>query len=406
MALGHGSKITTDGLSLVIDPGNVKCVGPNGVNSLGYSPFKDLVGNRAFTITNNMYVTGKTYYTCVGNQYPEGNQTYPGRDGITPGIGDVSSSKIYECSRDLNYFVWDDDTETWVSNSYFNGERHDGHCYDTYDGAPAQHATFQADYTNIKYNFPNATHIIIGSHAAENNDNDSTTLSMLQELGLPDSHIGVGRPEYILIGKPNKKGTQAYIRENISSGTGLMNIGLPIGKGLGFEFNGSSDYIDLGSDVVISPDNQGWTAEFWFNSDSASTLQHFNSAENDEFNANWLALYNSKLAVWNRSPGYWRYGDTVIQSNTWYQAVFVCDAGGTNMRFYINGEAEGGDHVGNSWNASYSSLETRYIGRYEFTGSYSRYWDGEMGVVRMYNRALTSDEVKQNFNALRGRYGI
>ena len=327
MALGHGSKITTDGLSLVIDPGNVKCVGPNGVNSLGYSPFKDLVGNRAFTITNNMYVTGKTYYTCVGNQYPESSQTYPGRDGITPGIGDVSSSKIYECSRDLNYFVWDDDTETWVSNSYFNGERHDGHCYDTYDGAPAQHATFQADYKNIKYNFPNATHIIIGSHAAENNDNDSTTLSMLQELGLPDSHIGVGRPEYILIGKPNKKGTQAYIRENISSGTGLMNIGLPIGKGLGFEFNGSSDYIDLGSDVVISPDNQGWTAEFWFNSDSASTLQHFNSAENDEFNANWLALYNSKLAVWNRSPGYWRYGDTVIQSNTWYQAVFVCDAG-------------------------------------------------------------------------------
>jgi hypothetical protein len=406
MSLGHGSKITTNGLSLVIDPGNVKCVGPNGVNSPGYSPFKDLVGNRSFTITNNMYVTGKTYYTCIGLTYPESSQTYPNRQGITPGINNTSAGKLYSNSRDMGYYVWDDDTETWVSDSYFNGERTNGHCYDTYDGAPSQHAKFQADYRNITATFPNATHIIIGSHAAENNDNDAETLKILKSLGLPDSHIGVGRPEYILIGKPNKKGTQAYLRENVNSAVGLMNIGLPIGKGLGFEFNGSSDYLDLGSDIVISPDNQGWTAEFWFNSDSASTLQHFNSAENDEFNANWLALYNSKLAVWNRNPGYWRYGDTVIQSNTWYQGVFVCDAGGTNMRFYINGKREGGDHVNNAWTASYSSLETRYIGRYEYNGGYSRYWNGEIGVVRMYNRALTDNEVAHNFAATRGRYGI
>lgn len=164
-----------------------------------------------------------------------------------------------------------------------------------------------------------------------------------------------------------------------------------------FDLDGSNDYIDLKEDRIISPDNQGWTAEYWFNSDSASTLQHFNSAENDEFNANWLALYNSKLAVWNRSPGYWKYGDTIIQSNTWYQAVFVCDAGGTNMRYYINGVREGGNHVGNSWNATYSSLETRYIGRYEYNNSYSRYFNGKMSKIRMYDRALSDSEVSQNY---------
>jgi hypothetical protein len=171
-------------------------------------------------------------------------------------------------------------------------------------------------------------------------------------------------------------------------------------------FDGTDDYIDLGSDISVSPDNQGWTTEYWFNTNSAGTLQHFNSAENDEFNANWLAIYNSKLAVWNRSPGYWKYGDTIIQSNTWYQAVFICDAGGTNMRFYINGEAEGGTHVGNEWTASYSSLDVRYIGRYEYNGGYSRYFNGEIASVRIYDRALTGAEVLQNFNATRSRFGI
>jgi hypothetical protein len=31
---------------------------------------------------------------------------------------------------------------------------------------------------------------------------------------------------------------------------------------------------------------------------------------------------------------------------------------------------------------------------------------GEMSICRVYNRVLTAEEISQNFNALRGRYGI
>ena len=31
---------------------------------------------------------------------------------------------------------------------------------------------------------------------------------------------------------------------------------------------------------------------------------------------------------------------------------------------------------------------------------------GNMSVLRIYNRSLTQEEVQQNFNALRGRYGV
>ena len=50
---------------------------------------------------------------------------------------------------------------------------------------------------------------------------------------------------------------------------------------------------------MISPNNKGWTAEYVFNTNDASALQHFNSAEADDFNANWLAILSNKLAIWN-----------------------------------------------------------------------------------------------------------
>jgi hypothetical protein len=36
----------------------------------------------------------------------------------------------------------------------------------------------------------------------------------------------------------------------------------------------------------------------------------------------------------------------------------------------------------------------------------AEYWDGNISNVQIYNRALTAQEIKQNFEALRGRFGI
>jgi hypothetical protein len=35
-----------------------------------------------------------------------------------------------------------------------------------------------------------------------------------------------------------------------------------------------------------------------------------------------------------------------------------------------------------------------------------RYWNGDIAFVMIYNRVLTQQEINQNFNAVRGRYGI
>ena len=170
-------------------------------------------------------------------------------------------------------------------------------------------------------------------------------------------------------------------------------------------FDGTDDYVDLESDITISPNNQGWTAEYVFKTDSASTLQHFNSAEADDFNANWLALLSSKLAVWDHGQSTWRYGSTQFSSGTWYHIAFVQESG-TSMQFYVNGVAEGGDHTSFSWSSNYSALKTRYIGRYEYNGGYGRYFNGRIPIAKMYNRPLSATEVEQNFKAYKNRFDI
>jgi hypothetical protein len=44
--------------------------------------------------------------------------------------------------------------------------------------------------------------------------------------------------------------------------------------------------------------------------------------------------------------------------------------------------------------------------RISFTGAGAGSWNGYVGVFMIYRRALTLAEIQQNFNALRGRYGL
>jgi hypothetical protein len=217
------------------------------------------------------------------------------------------------------------------------------------------------------------------------------------------------RVEYRSYGTPFVNGTRSSTQSllNMKGTQPIVNVSdVSFNSSGQMLFDGTSDFLDLTQDVLISDTNQGWTAEYVFKTNSAETLQHFNSAEADDFNANWLALYNSNLAVWNVDPGYWKYGDTVFSSNRYYHVAFVCDPGGTNYRFYVNGIREGGDHVGNSWGASYSRFVSRYIGRYEYSGVYERYFGGEIPVAKMYNRALTDTELASNYFHYATRYNM
>jgi hypothetical protein len=73
------------------------------------------------------------------------------------------------------------------------------------------------------------------------------------------------------------------------------------------------------------------------------------------------------------------------------------------MRIYINGTQAATTPLSGGTGFS-SPTSPLYLG--QRVGATSNRFAGKMGPIRLYSRALSADEVSQNFNAVRGRYGL
>jgi len=405
MGVAGGPKIETDGLVFAIDSdSNVRGYtkyGTSGTNN-NHRAIRNLVDRSStYSMADTSHLTGGvTYYTLYGITYPEGNYSPANRDGITPGFENISATKTYYASRDVNYYVFDEDTNTWVADSYFNGERINGHCYDTYDGQPSQHAAFQADYDNIKSTFPNATHIIIGSHASENVDNDADTVTRLKEIGFPDDAVGLGRVEFILVGKVGKPWTHHYVRENVSSAVANMVIGLPLeGKGGALTFDGTDDYIALPSSF-----------RNYFTSAPVSVELVLIKSSADQGN---MVVFDVDVTRWNLNYNLYRSGEWsfdfydgtehIISAGNYddeYVHFVLQQLSNGTMEIYANGVLKG--TITSSGNLSPNSSGPRIGSR--TNGAY--YFKGELPVFKIYDRALSADEVQQNYNAYKNRFNL
>jgi len=223
----------------------------------------------------------------------------------------------------------------------------------------------------------------------------------------PTHFIGAGQTRGATVATG---GGWADLSGNTNHGELVNGVGYDSGNGGSLTFDGVDDYVDFGSDIVFKSSG-GWTVENWVNFDFIPTTYNnttspanFIGSETITHNSWYWSVLSSKLALWNRSPGVWKYGSTVLQAYNWYNVVLVCNDSGTSYQMYLNGIAEGGDHTTYTWNATYSGLNVRYIAR--GNSSNIRQLNGKIPITKIYNRALTADEVLQNFNATRGRFGI
>lgn len=174
-------------------------------------------------------------------------------------------------------------------------------------------------------------------------------------------------------------------------------------------FDGVDDYVDLGSDIIFK-ETGGWSIEniTKFNTvpqgyNGVTSPGNFIGAAVNTYNSWYWSVMSGKLALWNISPGVWKYGSTIIQPNQYYHTVLVCSPDGTSYQMYLNGEPEGGDHVAYSWNPVHSGLSVRYIGAGTPT---QRVIDGSRPIAKIYDKDLTPQQVKQNFNSIKSRFGI
>lgn len=158
-------------------------------------------------------------------------------------------------------------------------------------------------------------------------------------------------------------------------------------------FDGSNDYASLSLPTFSST----FSICFWVQVTTLvanSEIQLF-SPSTDIASISMYGTTTSTIRFlsWNGSSA--RYASQYIVQNKWYNLVLV---NSTNTTYYINGAFD-------SVHASTGTLDsgTATIG---CIGTTSRFLTGNIGAVSIYNKALSSSEALQNYNALKGRFNL
>jgi hypothetical protein len=81
--------------------------------------------------------------------------------------------------------------------------------------------------------------------------------------------------------------------------------------------------------------------------------------------------------------------------------VIICDATNNLLSIYINGVLAG-SVTRTGW---VSTPANEFALGFDFGGT-GEYMVGNFYSFKHYNRVLSASEVQQNFNAIRGRYGL
>ena len=123
-------------------------------------------------------------------------------------------------------------------------------------------------------------------------------------------------------------------------------------------------------------------ARMWIDGGGGGTNQRLYSTLNAVGQSSGMGIQSS---AWNSSA--------LIDTNWHYQAI-VLD--GSIATAYDNGVVASSKAY-----TSYTLPGNIIVG-----GRSGYYWSGEISAFSIYDRALTAAEIQQNFNALRGRYGI
>lgn len=176
-------------------------------------------------------------------------------------------------------------------------------------------------------------------------------------------------------------------------------------------YNGSTSQISVPDNALLEPGSGSWTMEAWVYLSNTSGSKVIMG----KFDPGGLAADVSYSMRISGSTAFAQFGDGTgafvnstnytLSLNTWTQLVYVwTNSGGTKtIQTFVNGASIG--TVNHSLNSLLNTPSNLYIGSYN-NGEYAQWMNGRIGVTRLYNAALTSAQVLQNFNADRSKYGL
>lgn len=214
----------------------------------------------------------------------------------------------------------------------------------------------------------------------------SNGLVLCLDAANPSSYPGTGTIWNDLVGSYNGTFINAPTYSSLNGGNLL--------------FDGVDDYI-----TVTDPGSlANFTVDCWCNSTELLPAGNYASVVASTFPSyvNFKIGYNGTFgqidggifngSAWTTTAG------TSISINTWYN--FHLTYNGSQLILYKNSIATG---TTNAVVIAQSSNGNIRIGR---RWDAHNYWKGYIPNVKIYNRALSSNEVNQNYNATKGRYSL
>ena len=178
-----------------------------------------------------------------------------------------------------------------------------------------------------------------------------------------------------------------------------------------FTFNGSTSQVSVADNASLEPGTGDFTVEMWvrYTTITGKSRALCSKTNNGGGAADWSYGLRTSAA----GSTYFEVGNgttsvtsptTSVVTNTWYQIVGVwTNIAANSIALYKNGVLVGSNsHVFTSIKNSTNPL---YIGNYN-GNEYAQQFAGDIGIVRIYNRALSTDEILNNYDANKATYGL
>lgn len=203
------------------------------------------------------------------------------------------------------------------------------------------------------------------------------------------------------ISYPGTGTTWSDLSGNRNSGSLVNGPTFSTEAGGSIVFDGSNDYVTI-PNTTMGNGNIAWTINTWTKTTTAVNSLGLGSIVSNASGGpvySMLGVNEGKIVYWTYQSNAWsqKLGVRTINDGNWHMLTWVNYTNYT-MDMYVDGTFDA--NVANSTSGNNNPLDR--VG-----GSWAGYYNGFISIFQITkNKALSASEVLQNYNAMRGRFGI
>jgi hypothetical protein len=171
-----------------------------------------------------------------------------------------------------------------------------------------------------------------------------------------------------------------------------------------FDFDGTDDFINFGN-IFNFIYTDSFSTEAWINWDGGAMPSNFGHIIGKTF-GNYRTSFQisgGSGRISFRLDSNFMVVDTglTLLPNNWYHVVSTWNPFTTTGKVHVNGvQAASVTNAGTDWTSTGANFQ---IGN---SPGESYYFNGKISIGRVYSKTLTDEEILQNYNATKGRYGL